>query len=642
MSLQDILNQKKQQVSQAIIVPIVAPQITTIQPVVPSPISEAIHSIVLNSHDIRLQELKDYIRNNKNPISARIRARQQLAKLIDPRIESPSKNLNLPDRIVPPPLQIPAPIVDLPKPTIPSKAFSLDITLNNKQNEAVALADKKVSFVLTGAAGTGKTTTARELAKILLSSGSLGTHNFKVLYDGQHSRHDGPSIAFVAYTRRASANIRRAIHMDKNLEEKLKYNILTIHSLLEFEPVSFTNNETGKDSIRFEPKRTKYNPLGITHLVIEEASMLGTNLGAKLLDALLPGVQIIYMGDINQLQPVMDKPMLSYALVKLPIIELTEIYRQALESDIIKGAHYALRGEADTFLDLIKTSTKKQIKLVGGNKAHTEETLVQGLAQSFNRLHEAGKYDPSQDMILSPFNKNALGTDNINNWIGQFLGQKRNAKVHEVLTGRRKLYLAEGDRVMCNKRDGLITKISINGRYIGKMFQPASEFLSRFGIPIIQDKTNNKTITEEIKEEELFVGYENLNIDQEPTEEKEREASHVVEITYEDGSQDVINAVGDFAANTFSLGYALTIHKAQGCEWRKVYLILHPNHAVMLHRELFYTAITRAKEEIQIIAQESTVRKAITNARIKGQSLAEKIEYFNSGALDASTVEVTK
>lgn len=617
MSIADILAKKKQTVSD-------------IPPSIPVEIKAPIKATD------EIQRLQAYIKDPKNPIISRIKARQKLAKL------SEVKDSN----VVELPARIPQPVVEPPKVVTPPpvqekpKTFSLDIVLNDRQNEAVKLASLGKSFVLTGSAGTGKTTTARELAKSLLANGTLGTHTFKVNFGGQTDRIDGPSIAFVAYTRRATNNIRRAIHMDSMLEEKLRYNILTIHSLLEFEPVSFLNEETGKDSIRFEPKRTKYNPLGITHLVIEEASMLGTNLGAKLLDALLPGTQIIYMGDINQLQPVMDKPMLSYALIKLPVIELTEVYRQALESDIIKAAHLVLKGKSDDFIELVQTSTKKQIKIASGEKAHTEETMVQGLANAFNKLYESGKYDPIQDMILSPFNKNALGTDNINNWIAQFLGQKRKAVVHEVIAGRRKLYLAIGDRVMCNKRDGVITKISINGRYIGKMFQPASEFLSRFGIPIIQDKPF--TLTSDTREEDLFVGYENLDVNAEPTEEKEREASHVVEITYEDETIDVINAVGEFSVNSFSLGYALTVHKAQGCEWRKVYLILHPNHAVMLHRELFYTAITRAKEEIQIIANHATIKKAIQNARIKGQSIQEKIEYFNSGALDASTVEVTK
>jgi exodeoxyribonuclease V alpha subunit len=630
MSLQDILAQKRQQ-----------QQVTVMQPIQPSPITLAIQEQTIQEESSEIQELQKYIKNSKNPITARIRARQKIAKLQEEQKRNgvESSCLELPPRISLPPSPQVLP-VKVVSPLVEKKVtFDLTIQLNEKQLEAVELAKKGKSFVLTGSAGTGKTTTARELARMLLSQGLLSTHDFKVMQEGQPTRRTGPSIAFVAYTRRATNNIRRAIHMDKNLEDKLRYNILTIHSLLEFCPVSF-QTEAGNESVRFEPQRTKSNPLGITHLVIEEASMLGTNLGAKLLDALLPGTQIIYMGDINQLQPVMDKPMLSYALVKLPIVELNEIYRQALESDIIRGAHNILKGEADEFLDLIKTSTKKQIKIVGGAKAHTEETLVQGLAQSFDKLYEAGKYDPTQDMILSPFNKNALGTDNINNWIAQFLGKKRNAIVHEVLAGRRKLYLAIGDRAMCNKRDGTITKISINGRYIGRMFQPASPFLSRFGIPIIQEKPSH--LTEEMKEEDLFVGYENLDVNSIPTEEKEREASHIIEITYEDETVETINSVGDFAANTFSLGYALTIHKAQGCEWRKVYLVLHPNHAVMLHRELFYTAITRAKEEIQIIAHETTIKKAITNARIKGQSLAEKIEYFNSGALDASTVEVTK
>lgn len=519
----------------------------------------------------------------------------------------------------------------------PTETFSLDIVLNEKQKLAAEMASKGISFVLTGAAGTGKTTAAREIAKSLLAHGTLGHHDFKVSNgDGTNSRVNAPSIAFCAYTRRATNNIRRALHMDERLEQELQYNVVTVHRLLEYEPVPITLPD-GKQSMRFEPKRTATNPLRLTHLVLEESSMLDVNLWSKVVDALPSGCQIIFLGDINQLRPVMGKSILSYALIKLPVIELTEVYRQALESDILVGAHEVLKGKASNFISLTKTSPKKQVRLLSTKIQHTEETLVQGLAKTFERLYKEKQYDPEQDIILSPFNKNALGTDNINNWIAQFLGQQRKATVHEVIAGRRKLYLAEGDRVMVDKRDGWINKISMNGRYVGRVVQPADPNLTRFGIRVLGSADQRK----DIPEEDLFVGYENINIDDdEEIEEKKREASHVIEVTYEDGTKDVISSVGDFAQQSFSLGYALTVHKAQGCEWRKVYLVLHNNHAVMLSRELFYTAITRAKEELHIIAQEKTVEKAINNANIKGNTLEEKIEYFNSGALDAASIVV--
>jgi exodeoxyribonuclease V alpha subunit len=72
------------------------------------------------------------------------------------------------------------------------------------------------------------------------------------------------------------------------------------------------------------------------------------------------------------------------------------------------------------------------------------------------------------------------------------------------------------------------------------------------------------------------------------------------------------------------------VYKAQGCEWRKVFLILHKDHSVMAYRELLYTAVTRAAKEMVVIAKDFMIEKAIKTQRIKGNSLADKIEFFNA------------
>jgi ATP-dependent exoDNAse (exonuclease V) alpha subunit len=88
--------------------------------------------------------------------------------------------------------------------------------------------------------------------------------------------------------------------------------------------------------------------------------------------------------------------------------------------------------------------------------------------------------------------------------------------------------------------------------------------------------------------------------------------------------------VGDLSESSFSLAYALTVHKAQGCEWRKVFLLLHKDHSIMAFRELLYTAVTRAREQVVIIGKQFMVDKAILNPRIKGNSIREKVEFFNA------------
>ena len=507
-------------------------------------------------------------------------------------------------------------------------AFSLNITLNEKQLMAKELAFAGKSFCLVGAAGTGKTTAQREVAAALLQSGMLRTHTFKI--QGTTARVEAPSIAFVAFTRVASGNLRRAIHKNPDLERAFTHNITTIHNLLEYEPETYWDYEENKEKFRFTPKRTAANPLDITHLVIEEASMVGLDLWDKLYAALRPGVQIIFIGDINQLPPVFGDAILNYALVQLPVIELTEVYRQKGDSAILSNAHSILEGKGVT--------EAPDFRIVrGGTTNHTQAKLATSLGLTFPKWAAAGEYDPIQDIILSPWNKRDLGTDNMNKWIAQFLGTERKAVVHEVIAGINKLYLAEGDKVMYNKQVGVITKIAVNGNYMGRAPLPASVNLNRFG---------TYTGGEEESIEDLdSMDYSNLNLDKMLEDEegdRTKQASHLVTILLDDGIETELVATGDFSPSSFSLAYALTVHKAQGCEWRKVYIILHRDHSVSLCRELLYTAVTRAREQLVLIAKDDVIDKAIKTQRIKGNNTAEKIEYFNSGIKLNNVVYCTK
>ena len=522
--------------------------------------------------------------------------------------------------------------------TAVKETFSLSITLNKEQLLAKELAFNGKSFCLVGAAGTGKTTAQREIASELLRQNKLKTHEFRV--QGTALRISAPSIAFVAYTRIASGNLKRAIHKDPALEEKLEHNITTIHNLLEYAPEFHWDYEAQKEKMCFVPKRHATNLLDITHLIIEESSMVGLKLWNELYEALRPNTQIIFIGDINQLPPVMDKSILNYALVQLPVVELTHVYRQAEESLILENAHRILRGEFPL------KEGKDFIIMRNGEVQHTQAKLAQMIGQAFPKFadkekQEAGSgYDPAQDIILSPFNKQDLGTDNINKWIAQFLTTERKGVTFEIKAGINTLYLAAGDKVMYNKQVGEIISINRNGEYHGKAPLSPSPYLTRFGTYL--DSKEEK----ETDDDDFGLGYEDIDLEKMMEEgSKEdllRSASHAVTIAIETGEEITLSSVGDFASSTFSLGYALTVHKAQGCEWRKVFIILHKAHSIMAFRELLYTAVTRAREQCILITKDFMLKKAIENPRIKGNTIEEKIEYFNSGVMDIGNVYCTK
>lgn len=527
------------------------------------------------------------------------------------------------------------------------ESFSLSVTLNEKQLAAKEMAFQGKSFCLIGAAGTGKTTTQRAVAESLLLDDRLSVSRFKsYTVEGARQYLAAPSIAFVAYTRRAASNLAKAILKSPVLAEKLKNNIMTIHGLLEYEPETYFDADEQKEKFRFAPTRTAANPLDITHLVIEEASMLGvSDLWPKLYDALPSGVQIIFIGDINQLPPVFGPSILNYALVQLPIIELTEVYRN--QGVVLENAHNILAGN-----DLVES---EQYKIIRGSskvqegQAKTADKLAHLFKIMYDSYDEEGNrlYDPEDCVVLSPFNKMGngnsdqsgfhLGSNSVNKWIAQFLGADRKAIVHEVIAGFSKQYLAEGDKVMFNKVDGVITKIERNRLYFGKEPQTAGEDLSRFGHRILNASSTHDPF-------EDGIDYANFSLDvlEEEKLERKQQASHVVTITYADGRYDNIGSAGDLAETVFSLGYCLSVHKAQGSEWRKVFIIFHKDHATMLYRELFYTAATRARTDVCIIAKDPVIARAIKNQRIKGKTLKDKLEFFNSGQLKYADIMCIK
>lgn len=512
------------------------------------------------------------------------------------------------------------------------KTFSLNITLNKEQEFANELAFAGKTFVITGAAGTGKTTCQRSVAKNLLLQGKLSVHDFRI-QGSCGERWTGPSVAFIAYTRIASGNLKKAIWKDPELRDIFVHNITTLHNLLEYTPEFYWCYEENKEKFRFVPKRNAANPLDITHLVIEEASQIDLDLWSKLFSALRKGTQIIFLGDINQLQPVFGASILNYALTQLPVVELTTVYRQKEGSLILDNAHNILKGKS-----LVEGPEFKIVR--GGTVQFSQEKLATSLATTINKWEELGEYDPEQDIILSPFNKQALGTDNMNKWISQHLGQKREAIVYHIIAGITQVYLAVGDKVFYNKRVGIVKEINKNMEYHGKAPQIPSKNLNRFGTYI---HNSNKGTEEEEVEEFHLAGYENIDLEkmmeENSKEDLVRQASHCVTLSMEDDEEETLSAVGDFNTQKFSLGYCLTVHKAQGCEWRHVYIILHKDHSIMAYRELLYTAVTRASEKVVLIAKDFMLEKAIGTQRIKGNDLRSKIEYFNAKiALDSDVI----
>lgn len=499
--------------------------------------------------------------------------------------------------------------------------YGHEITYNDKQQAFINLASSLSSCILIGAAGTGKTTAMKGVVSALIQNSKTGILQN---HDHKHLPHGVPGIVICAYTRRATNNIRR------NMDEGMKSNCLTIHKLLEYAPTYY--NILGEDgeektTMKFEPSRNQLNPLPseITTIIFEESSMIGTELYQQVLNALSHDVQIIFLGDIQQLPPVFGSAILGFKLLELPTIELTEVYRQALESPIIRLAHRILSGQVIKSDELSEWNVPNLSVKPWKKKIESESALAVS-EKLFAKLYEENQYDPETDVILIPFNK-SYGTLELNKSIANHIARKFSKITYEVIAGFVKHYFSIGDKVLYDREDALILSIDSNPSYTGIPAQKESIYLDYWG-HLSQISTDEENKSNDPNEDIDFL------LAQVAADDVDRvtQSSHIIKLKMLDSdSERTITKAAEI--NSLILGYCLTIHKAQGSEWEKVFLLLHDSHATMLSRELIYTAVTRAKKELFIICESDTFVKGINRQRIKGDTLEAKAEYFK-GKID--------
>lgn len=503
--------------------------------------------------------------------------------------------------------------------------YGNSITYNNKQQEFIDLVTSGKSAVLIGAAGTGKTTCQKGGVISMIQSGTVGLLQAA---DHKHLQSETPGIVICAFTRRAVANIRA------NVSDDMKANCITIHKLLEYSPVYYSvmDDVTGEErtKMKFEPTRGPGNPLpsSIRCIIFEESSMIGTDLHQEVIDACPHNPQIIYLGDIQQLPPVFGSAILGFKLLELPVVELTEVYRQALESPIIALAHRILSGRGIPETEFSKFKQPPKLTIHPWKKKIDWDNALNTMGQFFQVAYDNKVYDPEQDVILIPFNKN-FGSIELNKKIANYLARKRGAETFEIVAGFNKIYLSVGDKVLYDKEDATVIDIETNPAYSGAAFKPHSLTLDYYGFdPVVHEFSAASDDAVDFLLAQVAAS--------ESGEDRVRQASHILTLRMNDSEAEIkVDKASEI--NSLLLGYALTVHKSQGSEWRKVYFITHQSHATMLQRELLYTAVTRAREELYIICEPEAFMKGIASQRVKGNTLAEKAIYFQ-GKLKADEV----
>lgn len=559
--------------------------------------------------------------------------------------------------------QITAAIHTMNVPSLHLKGWRLDdsVDWNAEQLAAINAGLAGKSFCLIGAAGTGKTTTLKGIIHSLLMNNVVpaiqGQHETKWLKGGT------PGIVLTSFTNMAVRQIAKHFTAD--------ITCITIHKLLEFAPVRYTVEDDKGNEINkmvFEPSRHGGNPLPreLKTIVIDESSMVDVDLFGKLLDA-LPNphaVQFIFLGDLNQLPPVYGGPILGKKLLELPIIELTQVYRQALLSPIIRYALSMKDGKA--------TPVEAGSPVVEDNGEHGKVTVhawskpvgwedalikMQGFLKAAIR---DSYFDIYKDMVLCPYNVN-FGVIELNRAVAGYLGKQRQAKVFEIVAGFNTHYLAVGDKVLASKQEAIIIKITRNSAYSGKRpLNPDIYDIDRHGGAVKRkDALSPAEAFQQENEMDVDAFLLNMVANTDIGKDERVHASshkiwlmskqHFLDMCKEHGELDPLLITPDSPfwnrcveestwtldtaseINEMLFGYCITVHKSQGSEWRRVFLITHNSHAKMCSRELLYTAMTRAREELYMIVEPDRGMKAGTltsgakKPRLKGNTLAEKL-----------------
>lgn len=546
-------------------------------------------------------------------------------------------------------------------PTMIAKAAN-SLTWNKEQQSAIDHGYFGKSFCLIGAAGTGKTTTLRAILANMIE-------NYRIPPLEQSTKHlmaGAPGVALISYTRRAVRNIA------KQMGDQLKSHCITFHKLVEYEPFYYEvfdeESQEMVNKMRFQPARSRFNPLpkNLKLIIVDESSMLSIDYFNEVLEALPDPsqVQFIFLGDLNQLPPVYGQAILGKMLLQLPIIELTQVYRQALESPIIAMAlavkdnnfdlvqnqcndgTYLINGTALSPYDIaarpniknvaakvtIERPGRGKVTLHPWKKELSGQDALRAMQGQLGIWMKDGSYDPEQDLVLCPWNKTtendsrgSFGTIELNLGIADRIAKNENKTVYEVIAGFSKFYYAVGDKLLVDKQEAVILDISTNPRYLGKIPQPASKTLNRWGGGGTMEGESGDIFGDDLSDEQVDFMLAHAS----DVEDRTAEASHAIKVLFLDsGEEETLTKSAILNNSTFA--YAITVHKAQGSECRRVFLLLHQGHAAMCSRELIYTAITRAAEELYVVMPPMMLAKAAAKPRIKGDTLAAKLEFFNS------------
>ncbi len=404
------------------------------------------------------------------------------------------------------------------------------------QREAIKCAITESVMVITGGPGTGKTTIINAIIDIMKSTGL--------------------KISLAAPTGRAAKRMAQVCGCEAK----------TIHRLLE---VCYS------DGNKLECVYNEREPLNTDVIIVDEMSMVDALLMNSLLKAVRPGTRLVLVGDINQLPSVGAGNVLSdiIASKKIPVIKLTEIFRQSEKSMIVINAHDINKGK-------YPKCNEKNGDFYFASLEHPDSGASYICELCHSRLKTTYGYESGDIQVLSPVKKGVTGVNNMNTMLQLVLNPPSKSKKEKK---HGEFVFREGDRVMQIRNNYNMSWTELSTRIEG------------FGV-FNGDVGFVKNINNDFK---------NLTV------------------IFDD--KEVIYDFKELADLT--LAYCITVHKSQGSEFPVVVIPMYPGPDMIQNRNLFYTGVTRAKNLVILVGNREIMYKMVDNnhENKRYSGLSEKI-----------------